>query len=228
MDRISQLPECIVHHILSFLDSPVDLVRTSLLSKKWFALTASFPILDFKSFGYTTPSGIPWENVFLKYVDYTTSRFCEQNDSVHTFKLITRIQDTTELHLIERCVESILGKGVQVLLIYILEAHRSREPLLAYRLPNILVSASSLTSLTLRSCKLPLSLMIDDVKFKSLKLLHFDDISIDEEVINFFTASSPLLEEFIVKYCRGFKKFCVMVFKIFKNLGLTITKKLRK
>ncbi|KAJ0841114.1 putative F-box domain, leucine-rich repeat domain superfamily, F-box-like domain superfamily [Helianthus annuus] len=48
MDRISQLPDFIVHHILSFLpDSPpAELVRMSVLSKTWFHLTASFPILN--------------------------------------------------------------------------------------------------------------------------------------------------------------------------------------
>ncbi|GJW71316.1 F-box domain containing protein [Tanacetum coccineum] len=48
-DRISLHPESIAHHILSFLDFPIDLVRMSVLSKDWFALTDSFPILDFRS-----------------------------------------------------------------------------------------------------------------------------------------------------------------------------------
>nr|GFA90222.1 F-box domain, leucine-rich repeat domain, L domain-like protein [Tanacetum cinerariifolium] len=49
VDRISFLPEFIVHQILSnLLDFPEALVRMSVLSKDWFALTASFPILDFR------------------------------------------------------------------------------------------------------------------------------------------------------------------------------------
>ncbi|KAJ4980691.1 hypothetical protein NE237_031528 [Protea cynaroides] len=45
-DRISYLPEPIVHHILSFL-STKDALRTSFLSKSWSNLWTSIPILDF-------------------------------------------------------------------------------------------------------------------------------------------------------------------------------------
>ncbi|KAJ4980372.1 hypothetical protein NE237_031209 [Protea cynaroides] len=45
-DRISHLPEAILHHILSFL-STKDVLRTSFLSKSWSNLWTSIPILDF-------------------------------------------------------------------------------------------------------------------------------------------------------------------------------------
>ncbi|GKF65646.1 F-box domain containing protein, partial [Tanacetum coccineum] len=48
-DRISKLPECIIENILSRLDDPKARVRVSVLSKIWFALTASLPVLEFSS-----------------------------------------------------------------------------------------------------------------------------------------------------------------------------------
>ena len=46
MDRISELPEVIIHHILSFLSTKA-VAKTSLLSKRWKSFTISYPILEF-------------------------------------------------------------------------------------------------------------------------------------------------------------------------------------
>lgn len=78
-----------------------------------------------------------------------------------------------------------------------------------YRVSNKLLSASSLTSLTLRDCELPSSLMVDAIKLKSLKHLRLEKVPVDEEMIEFLTTSCPLLEKFIVEFCRGLKAFCV-------------------
>ncbi|KAJ6735321.1 F-BOX/LRR-REPEAT PROTEIN 13-LIKE [Salix purpurea] len=47
-DRISQLPDDIIHLILSFLSTP-EVVRLSVLSKEWNQAYASFPISEFYS-----------------------------------------------------------------------------------------------------------------------------------------------------------------------------------
>ncbi|PWA39525.1 F-box domain, Leucine-rich repeat domain, L domain-like protein [Artemisia annua] len=173
------------------LDSPTDLVRLSVLSKKWFALTASFPILNFDIGKFETSSLFPYDHLFLKYADYTTSRFCKQNVSAHTFNLIALIEDPSQLSIIDKCVRSILKKGVKVLLLDIIDKNFS----LVYLLPDLLLSATLLTSLTLFNCDLPSSLTVDDVKFKSLKLLDLDYVLLDEEMIECLTSNCPLLEE---------------------------------
>ena len=48
-DRISELPELVIENILLRLVSSKDRVRVSVLSKRWCALTASFPFFDFSS-----------------------------------------------------------------------------------------------------------------------------------------------------------------------------------
>ncbi|PWA73684.1 F-box domain, Leucine-rich repeat domain, L domain-like protein [Artemisia annua] len=221
MDRISQVPEFIIHHIMSFLKSPKERVRMSVLSKHLFAITASFPILDFKEhkFGKVIKSShissdpnIRYRYVmdnFFKYVDYTTSRFCQQNVSVHTFKLIAAFQDPSDVNIADRCLESILMKGVQVLVINGQSVKFLPPSAPKYRVSNKLLSASSLTSLTLCECELPSSLMVDAIEFKSLKHLRLQKVPIDKEVIERLTTSCPLLEEFIVEFCWGLKRFCV-------------------
>ncbi|PWA72016.1 F-box domain, Leucine-rich repeat domain, L domain-like protein [Artemisia annua] len=217
-DRISQLPESIIHHILSYLYSPKDLVRMSILSTYWFGITASFPILIFNFSRFKEvlkSSGIPYDtkkdisDTFFKYVKYTVSRFYEQNVSVHTFNLNTSSLDPTEVDIINRCLEMTIKKGVKVLVINInYWAHLSSHPHQRYCVPNILLTATSLTSLTLSNCVLPLSLMVD-VKFKCLKLLCLSWITLNDEVIKRLTTSCPLLEELAVIYCVGLKRFCV-------------------
>ncbi|GKF61702.1 F-box domain containing protein, partial [Tanacetum coccineum] len=77
-----------------------------------------------------------------------------------------------------------------------------------YRLPDILTSASSLTSLKVYNCMLPSSLRADVPNFKSLKVLWLNNVCLDPLVIKHLTASCPLLEDLIVEYCNGFKKSC--------------------
>ncbi|PWA99890.1 F-box domain, Leucine-rich repeat domain, L domain-like protein [Artemisia annua] len=214
-DWISQLPEYIVHHILSFLDSPLDLLRMSVLSKNWFALTASSPKLDFDIVKFTKALQISGKPVhrdkyvsdnFFKYVDYTTSRFSKQNVSVHRFNLATILREHTQFAIIDRCLGVILKKGVHEFEIRnILSAY----PLPMYRLPNIVLSVSSLTSLKIGNCELPSSLMVDDVRFKSLERLFLEKVPINEEMIKCLTTSCPLLKYFTVKDCYGFKRFSV-------------------
>ncbi|PWA47984.1 F-box domain, Leucine-rich repeat domain, L domain-like protein [Artemisia annua] len=215
-DRISQVPEFIIHHIMSFLDSPKKRVRMSVLSKDLFAITASDPILDFdiRKFGEFIPfdpsNNGNFRDKFFKYVEYTTSRFCQQNVSAHTIKLIAEVWDATHVDILDRCLELVLLKGVQVLVVNI----KNGVSLLSssiprYHVPNQLLSASSLTSFTLRGCEMPSSLMVDPLKFKSLKLLQLEYLHLDEELIKYRTTNCTLLEELLVKFCYGFKRFCV-------------------
>ncbi|GLT47451.1 hypothetical protein SLA2020_211490 [Shorea laevis] len=47
VDRFSNLPESIIHRIMSLL-SPEEVVGTTVLSKKWYHFKASYPVLKFK------------------------------------------------------------------------------------------------------------------------------------------------------------------------------------
>ncbi|GJV10698.1 F-box domain containing protein [Tanacetum coccineum] len=180
-DRISTLPDFIVHQILSYLHKDTkSLVRMSVLSKEWFALTASFPILYFRQ-----DSSWIMEK-FCKYVEHTVSRFCKQNISAHTLDIVVDLKNLEQVKNFGRCLELIIEKGVQVLVIDV--AYWGKNlPML--RLPNTLLSASLLTSLTLNTCELPSSLMVGVVKFKSLKLLSLANILIDEGVIEYLAKS---------------------------------------
>nr|XP_043634507.1 uncharacterized protein LOC122605611 [Erigeron canadensis] len=233
-DRISELPDVIAHHILSFLvDSPKELIRTSVLSKKWLALTASFPILDFtfKSFNRAIgPSGGPnapkyVKDKFFNYVGYTTSRFSQQQNvvSANTFKLFAVLRDPAHASIIDRCLGLILKQGLQVFVVFNLGMpifFDDHQPPPMYRLPGELLSVSSLTSLSIHNCELPSSLIVDDdvVKFKLLKLLDLEGVYLNEEMIRCLTAGCPLLEKFNVICCYGFKRLRVYGLQSLQNV----------
>ncbi|CAL1397838.1 unnamed protein product [Linum trigynum] len=47
-DRISQLPEEIIHSILNRLKSPEEAAGTSVLSRRWLQLWRRYPFFEFK------------------------------------------------------------------------------------------------------------------------------------------------------------------------------------
>ncbi|GJR63670.1 F-box domain containing protein [Tanacetum coccineum] len=207
-DRISMLPDSIVHHILSYLlDDPKSRVRMSVLSKGWFALTESFPILHFNLYGAGFyPRYENFMENFCEYVQYTVYRFCNQNISAHTLNMFADIINIEQIELFGHCLDLVLEKGLQVMDIHF---QYYPENLPMFCVPNMVLSASSLTSLALHNCELPSSLMVGVVKFKSLRLLSLSHLPIDEGVIEYLTKGCPILEEIYLRYCYGFKTFCV-------------------
>lgn len=104
LDRISSLPPFIIHHIMLYLSSK-DVAKTSLLSKRWSYLRASFPILDFDQHEYLGTQ--LWEGdldildtelyderyyeqttKFVEFVNVTLHRFCKLKFHVRKFRII--------------------------------------------------------------------------------------------------------------------------------------------
>ncbi|GKB64928.1 F-box domain containing protein [Tanacetum coccineum] len=144
-------------------------------------------------------------DTFCKYVEYTVSRFCEQNISAQTLIISAEIINSEEIEFFKRCVDLVTEKGLQMMDIRL----DSPPNLPKFHLPNTLLSASSLTYLRLHKCELPSSLMVGVVKLKSLKLLTLSCLRLNEGVIEYPTKGCPLLEEIYLANCYGFKTFCV-------------------
>ncbi|KAI3897033.1 hypothetical protein MKX03_015857, partial [Papaver bracteatum] len=67
-DRISELPESLIHHILSFL--PIKFIAsTTILSKRWNNLWLSLPILDFTQWRSPPPTAATYEDESDSYSD---------------------------------------------------------------------------------------------------------------------------------------------------------------
>ena len=102
VDRISDLPEFILHHVLSLL-SRKEAAKTVLLSKKWNCVWSSFPILDFDQMHYfnldspcvpdTRPESQKRVEKFMNDVDKSISRFHEHQLPMQKFILNMTLVD---------------------------------------------------------------------------------------------------------------------------------------
>nr|GEW05512.1 hypothetical protein [Tanacetum cinerariifolium] len=64
VDRLSSLPDDLIHKILSFNDT-IDAIRTSSLSPRWRYIWITMPCLDFSTAGFST---LPKFSKFVKHV----------------------------------------------------------------------------------------------------------------------------------------------------------------
>ncbi|GMN46530.1 hypothetical protein TIFTF001_015711 [Ficus carica] len=188
-DKLSKLPDDIIHRILSFLPTQTA-VKTSILSKQWTRIWASVPTLDCK--------------VYRDHLDITRERFAEFIDNC--LKHRDANASITKLHLqvcfltpedaVDRWLSCVSEKTVEVLDLCILPSFVQR-----HRLPQRFYNARSLTVLKLENLKLDQAIDFR-ISFPSLKSLFLIDVRrMDDQMLHSILAGSPLLEILILQYC---------------------------
>ena len=241
MDRISELPEVIIHHILSFLSTKA-VAKTSLLSKRWKSLTISYPILDFDEnyFQRLEKNEMhqpyhTWRKYFMpfrpKYPEFSTRedvmhfvnksslKFYEQKICIDTFKLQVSFTNT-EKALVDKWIELAVENCVKVLEVSVKMKNRMN-----YILPQIDFSANTITVLKLSGCNLehPFNLK-NTINFYSLKELSLRCVYVVEEMLHNLISRCPSIENLTLIYCLGLKKFQALkplkYFCIFPGVGL--------
>ncbi|CAN0905569.1 Putative FBD-associated F-box protein At5g56820 [Linum grandiflorum] len=90
VDRLSELPDCILTYILSF-GKTIDAVKTSVLSRRWRFVWKYVPILDINTMSFT------------KYEDFV--RFVEKVLSQHDHPKFDRINLVDNFNLDQPCME---------------------------------------------------------------------------------------------------------------------------
>ncbi|XWS43182.1 hypothetical protein CRYUN_Cryun16bG0080900 [Craigia yunnanensis] len=133
IDRLSDLPDCLIHHILSLIDIK-SAVQTCILSERWNNLWTSLPKFNFdsQSFNKLTP--------FKKFVHNVLSR-CKANG---LFSL-RFCQTSRDQSFINRVLRYAVLHGVQE--ISLLNQY-------ALHIGHFLFSCKSLRTLELQNCKL--------------------------------------------------------------------------
>ncbi|XP_074281969.1 F-box/LRR-repeat protein At3g58900-like isoform X1 [Silene latifolia] len=187
VDRISELPEFILHTILSMLGTK-EACRASVLSKRWFAAWSSIPVLDFR------PQYIK-EFEPRRYDDDMVKRFVGFIDKIME-RYITRKYRITELYLmlpeVDGKIESLVDKWItfavqnqiQKLEIWIISETK-------YRLPEILFSAKSLKVLAGIGIMLP---FYETMGLVSLEYLILSMETVDDDMLQRIVSSCPLVE----------------------------------
>ena len=201
-DRISKLPDRVIHRILSFVPT-VYAVRMSILSRRWRRMWYSVPALRFSD-----SDGFHCRDSFDMFVGHclihrsVTTRYI--SDSVVTsFKLEIIYSPDVERPEVNRWSKSPIMRNVEEL-----DICASRHPkdffivCNKYR-PSVVLNGRSLSIVKLGGVKLDDSC---STNLPSLKSLCLDDVTFDNDVndtLRNLMIGCPSLEKFVFKVPRA-------------------------
>ncbi|KAH9713199.1 F-box/LRR-repeat protein 25 [Citrus sinensis] len=182
MDGISNSPEPIQHHILSFL-SFKHVVKTSVLSKTWAQVWRRFPFLVFDS---TFFNQIPWRLELWKAFNYIEETLHSRQKEKARIKMFAL--DLKPIRPSFKKFEPFIDQCIY----FALEGD----------FPQVFLCSKSLNVLVLTSSKLesPRSVWLP-----SLRELHLSEVNADDQVIKNLVAGCPLIEVLCIRTCGGFK-----------------------
>lgn len=198
MDRLSDLPDSLIFYIFWFLPMS-DVVRTTILSKRWKNLWTTTPFLNF--YNYTV--SFEETDKLQHFVDEALSRW--KGERVLKFKLDS--WDGVYHYGMDRaivfCLHFATKYQVEELYMHLelqdVEWEKDFDRILeTYLVPDFVYSCSSLKVLSLRSClfRIDVNVNLQWNRLRSLTIINgFGDI---EYMVNQVMSSSPLLEVLIM------------------------------
>ncbi|OMP04654.1 hypothetical protein COLO4_09414 [Corchorus olitorius] len=214
LDKINQLPDHLIEHILSFLPTK-DAVATSILSKKWYPFWTKLPVLHLED-SIRCENRKQTRNRFKVFV----SRVLEHNKAVSLQKFHLTCRPIYQPRCFKSWVCSAIDKDVQEIDISI-----SRTPRPHFlKLPCRFFQAEKLQFL-----KLSGGILIDipgksSVSFPSLKTLHllYVNIANDQSFVKLFSGCL-VLEKLVLKTANhentlNFKLWSSTLKSLFINL----------
>ncbi|PIA58200.1 hypothetical protein AQUCO_00500258v1 [Aquilegia coerulea] len=203
MDRISNLPDSLQNHIVSFLPLK-DAIICSVLSKQWSHVCSSLSNLDFIEIGFRVS-----RECFKSIVDQILSR--HDGSDIRKFCLMVSPFEDEFLSLlhVNTWISFALRHNVQELYMFI-SSNRPEDLLQAVQpqpqiqFPCAMFTCATLTSLTLvasyKKLKFP-----PDTRFPVLKKMTLWMISFADEYLTnkfFSDFSCPMLNDLFIRYCK--------------------------
>ncbi|KAK3225600.1 hypothetical protein Dsin_005462 [Dipteronia sinensis] len=199
-DRLSNLPEHIIQHIFSFLET-IDVVRASAVSRKWRYFWVSMPYLDFDidAFRSKTEESLLIETAIEKFKEFVNWVLLFQDNSIVIRKFSLCCLNILDDYAIHRWITVVAQRKVQELSLDIFS-----------RVPFQLPTCQSLITLRLGFDSLCILKLPTFAGFSRLKSLHlWMVIFIDSSMLGNFISSCPLLENLNIEqsfFCN-FKVF---------------------
>ncbi|KAL4625804.1 hypothetical protein ACB092_05G050900 [Castanea dentata] len=183
VDRISELPEDVLQHILSFLPTK-QVFQSTLLSTRWKHVWTTFPILKFDK------TSVLWSSEtkndpevkimrlnFYKFLNKCLRLRSRQSQRPHikSFTLKVSVQNHKSKSRVDRWIRFVVKSNVEELILFF-GGSRIRYPL-----PHSVLVAKSLTVLTLHYLKL--DSIRSDINLPSLKRLSLLGVYADNQII---------------------------------------------
>jgi hypothetical protein len=199
IDRISDFPSNVIDGILEHLNIR-DIVRTSILSKKWRYIWTSFPRLEFDRDFFDLYDG---DSDAEDFVDHKPqiSRFITEvlllhNGPIYKFTLFMHRHFNIKIEFLVKWILFLSRKGVKHIQLLNNTYH-------TYRMPFHLFSCQELTHVQI--CKFTMSVPNDFCGFKSLLHLHLEQIKFELGGLESLISGCPLLEELCILNCSGYE-----------------------
>ncbi|XP_054791355.1 putative F-box/FBD/LRR-repeat protein At1g78760 [Prosopis cineraria] len=182
-DRISSLPDPLLHHILSFLPIKEAISKSLILSKRWRELGLSMPALDIHDTGFSRPDG------FIQFVDAVL--FLSDPKPINMFRLKCE-KLKVPLIRINMWINSLINRKVEHLELcfsYLNSPSHVDVPACIFHSSTIKVLKLAHVMLNVRYVNLP-----------SLKVLHLVKVQFSnpESAINILNGCA-LLEDLVLK-----------------------------
>ncbi|KAF3948684.1 hypothetical protein CMV_025348 [Castanea mollissima] len=199
-DLISQLPEYIIHHILSFLNDTKDAARTSILSRKWRQMWTSFSVLIFDQHKIQQQEGRQdirnMKRAFTDFVDNSLKSHLERKLSIQKLVLhITRYDFELATHM-EQWINIAIENNMKELDLHVVKKSKR------YKLPPTIFASKTITGLRLHGCMLKSHC---DIKLPKLQKLYLHKVCVDQQIIDNLISSCPLIEDLRFIHCTGLK-----------------------
>ncbi|PWA59752.1 F-box domain, Leucine-rich repeat domain, L domain-like protein [Artemisia annua] len=189
-DRLSNLPDDLIHKILSLVGIKL-VVQTSALSSRWRYLWTSLPCLNFSSEDFKT---LP------KFSNFVTNVLSSRNNQIEMPSAILSFHVTSEVFevLVKRIVNYAFYHNVKQLTVSFLPYESEVE------FPLSLFSSQSLEHLTIG--RRPNFIILTSTwELTSLTTLHLESITFNDEVTAKDTgifSKCANLKKLVLKYCK--------------------------
>ncbi|KAK9151847.1 hypothetical protein Syun_010156 [Stephania yunnanensis] len=181
--RINDLPDNLIHHILSFL--PIkDVIRTSYISKRWRYLWTSVPSLDFDGLVFDP------QMKFVKFVDSILSH--RSNSAIEKFCLRFG-SDYCRLPHVHAWVLTAVRNNVRELSI----AFHTEQ---SFQLPSCMFTCRTLQVLSLNLYNSVLKL-VPPINLPVLKTLRLSSVRFRDDNLTQLLSNCPLLENLHLEAC---------------------------
>ncbi|KAH7860962.1 hypothetical protein Vadar_019985 [Vaccinium darrowii] len=197
-DPLMSLPEPLLHHILSCL-AMKDVIRTSVLSKRWRYMRLYVPCLMFSPSKMSRSKEVAFINQSL---------LLHKGPAIQKFSL-TFLQHDAETHHVNSWIYFAKTRNVNKLNLDFRNNHPETPSVCCYRLPNFLFSSTSLTALSLVRCEIHFPV---NCKLSSLKILSLEQVDFSSGAVDDLTDATPFLESLSLTNCQRFADLPIYMF----------------
>ncbi|KAL7589320.1 hypothetical protein Lser_V15G39568 [Lactuca serriola] len=183
----SNLPDCILHHILSFMNTK-EAVKTSILSTRWKNLWTFSPNIDFDDKLCATPR---WRNTDLTSSVNFVENVLQNVLKIKKFRLSFRVfNNTSQIH---SWISHAIMLNVQ-------ELDLSFYAIYPYVIPYAMFYSTSLVTLKIKMMSINIE-HASHVSFPCLKTLHLSVKFPNDDFTEKLFSGCPVLEELVLFYC---------------------------